>query len=140
MATATVQSQADVHHATLALAKQLIGCRSLTPDDAGSVAIVTRRFEAAGLACERLDVGAVRNIWARRGSGAPLVCLAGHLDVVPPGPVEQWTSDPFTPAERAGSLYARGAVDMKGPLAAAVTAVERFVDRNTGHRGSIALL
>jgi len=140
MATATLPSQADVHHATLTLAKQLIGCRSLTPDDAGSVAIVTTRFEAAGLVCERFDRGAVRNIWARHGSGAPLVCLAGHLDVVPPGPVERWTSDPFTPTERDGLLFGRGAADMKVSVAAMITAAERFVAARPAHRGSLALL
>src|SRR4051812_44197471 len=140
MATATLPSQADVHHATLTLAKQLIGCRSLTPDDAGSVAIVTTRFEAAGLVCERFDRGAVRNIWARHGSGAPLVCLAGHLDVVPPGPAERWTSDPFTPTERDGRLFGRGAADMKVSVAAMITAAERFVAARPAHRGSLTLL
>jgi succinyl-diaminopimelate desuccinylase len=140
MATATVPSGSDVHLATLTLAKQLIGCRSLTPDDAGSIALVTRRFEAAGLACERIDRGAVRNIWARHGSGPPLVCLAGHLDVVPPGPVERWTSDPFTPAERDGLLFGRGAADMKVSVAAMITAAERFLAARPAHRGSLALL
>src|SRR5690242_15821883 len=81
MPAASVPSQADVHQATLALAKQLIACRSLTPDDAGSIALVSARLESAGFTCERIDRGAVRNLWARHGTGTPLVCLAGHLDV-----------------------------------------------------------
>ena len=140
MPAATVPSQADVHQATLALAKQLIACRSLTPDDAGSVALVTARLEAAGFTCERIDRGAVRNLWARHGSGAPLVCLAGHLDVVPSGPVERWTSDPFTPTERDGFLFGRGSADMKVSVAAMVTAAERFVTAAPGHGGSLAML
>ena len=140
MPAATVPSQADVHRATLALAKQLIACRSLTPDDAGSIALVSARLEAAGFACERIDRGAVRNLWARHGSGAPLVCLAGHLDVVPPGPVECWTSDPFTPTERDGFLFGRGSADMKVSVAAMTTAAERFVAGTPGHRGSLVVL
>ena len=140
MPTATVPSQADVHQATLALAKQLIACRSLTPDDAGSIALVSARLEAAGFTCERIDRGPVRNLWARHGTGTPLVCLAGHLDVVPPGPVERWTSDPFTPTERDGFLFGRGSADMKVSVAAMVTAAERFVTAAPGHRGSLAVL
>jgi succinyl-diaminopimelate desuccinylase len=131
---------AAIHAATLTLAKALLSRRSLTPDDGGCLDLIAARLAGRGFSCERLDRRGVRNLWARRGTTAPLVCFAGHLDVVPPGPVEQWTTDPFTPTERDGSLYARGAVDMKGPLAAAITAVERFVDSNAGHTGSIALL
>ncbi len=87
-----------------------------------------------------MDRGAVRNLWARRGTAAPLVCLAGHVDVVPPGPVERWTSDPFTPTERDGFLFGRGAADMKVGVAAMVTAAERFTARVPAHRGSLALL
>ena len=130
----------DVPQTTLDLAKQLIACRSITPDDAGCVAVLTARLAAAGFACERMDRGPVRNLWARRGTGAPLVCLAGHVDVVPPGPVERWTSDPFTPTERDGRLFGRGAADMKVGLAAMTTAAERFAMSSPGHRGSLALL
>ena len=133
-------SAPDVHQHTLDLAKQLIACRSVTPDDAGCLELIAARLIAAGFACERMDRGAVRNLWARRGTAAPLVCLAGHVDVVPPGPVERWTSDPFTPAERDGLLFGRGAADMKVGVAAMVTAAERFTARVPAHRGSLALL
>ena len=131
---------ADVHQTTLDLAKQLIACRSITPDDAGCLEVLTARLAAAGFACERMDRGPVRNLWAHRGTGAPLVCLAGHVDVVPPGPVERWTSDPFTPTERNGRLFGRGAADMKVGVAAMTTAAERFAMSSPGHRGSLALL
>jgi succinyl-diaminopimelate desuccinylase len=131
---------ADVSQATLDLAKQLIARRSLTPDDAGCLELLGARLSASGFACERMDRGPVRNLWARRGSGTPLVCLAGHVDVVPPGPVEKWASDPFTPTERDGSLFGRGAADMKVGVAAMTTAVERFVAATPAHSGSIALL
>jgi succinyl-diaminopimelate desuccinylase len=124
---------------TLALARQLIARRSITPSDDGCLDLVASRLSAAGFECERIDRGAVGNLWARHGSSGPLVCLAGHVDVVPPGPIEQWTSDPFTPSERDGRLYGRGAADMKGPVAAMVTAAERAA-RASGRRGSIAVL
>ena len=133
-------SAPDLHQQTLDLAKQLIACRSVTPDDGGCLELIGARLTAAGFACERMDRGAVRNLWARRGTAAPLVCLAGHVDVVPPGPVERWTSDPFTPTERDGFLFGRGAADMKVPVAAMVTAAERFTALVPAHRGSLALL
>jgi len=133
-------SRTDVHQGTVDLAKQLIACRSLTPDDAGSLAVIEARLAQAGFACERMDRGPVGNLWACHGSGAPLVCLAGHVDVVPPGPVERWTSDPFTPTERNGFLFGRGSADMKVSVAAMVTAAERFVAAVPGHRGTLALL
>jgi succinyl-diaminopimelate desuccinylase len=125
---------------TVALARRLIACRSITPADDGCLELVAARLAASGFRCEHIDRGDVRNLWARHGQGAPLVCLAGHVDVVPPGPVERWTSAPFVAMERDGFLYGRGASDMKGSVAAMVTAVERFVSARSDHAGSIALL
>ena len=128
----------DIQHDTLQLAKALIACRSITPEDEGALEVVATRLSAAGFQCERLDRGSVSNLWARYGDSGPLVCLAGHVDVVPPGPVGEWTSDPFTPTERDGELYGRGAADMKSSVAAMVTAAERVV--RDGRGGSIAIL
>jgi succinyl-diaminopimelate desuccinylase len=130
---------ADIERETLGLAKRLIACRSVTPADGGCLELVAARLGAAGFSCERLDRNGVSNLWARHGAGGPLVCLAGHVDVVPAGPEDQWTSDPFTPIERDGYLYGRGASDMKGPLAAMITAAERIASSQLS-RGSIALL
>jgi succinyl-diaminopimelate desuccinylase len=130
---------ADIQRETLELAAQLIACRSVSPTDGGALDIVAERLTRAGFACERFNRKGVGNLWARLGTGTPLVCLAGHVDVVPPGPLEQWTTDPFTATERDGYLYGRGASDMKGPLAAMITAAER-VARSRLEAGSIALL
>jgi len=132
-------ASAAIHDATLALAKRLIGCRSVTPADDGSVEVVAGRLAAAGFECERIERGGVVNLWARHGQTRPLVCFAGHVDVVPPGPVDQWTSDPFTAVERDGYLYGRGAADMKTSVAAMITAAERLA-RRPAPRGSIAVL
>jgi succinyl-diaminopimelate desuccinylase len=129
----------DIQSDTLTLARQLIARRSITPADDFCLDVIAARLSAAGFVCERMDRGAVGNLWARHGSSGPLVCLAGHVDVVPPGPIEQWTSDPFTPSERDGCLYGRGAADMKGSVAAMVTAAER-VARGSRGRGSVAVL
>ncbi len=125
---------------TLDLAKQLIARRSLTPADDGCLDLIAGRLTAAGFRCERMDRGQTGNLWALHGTGAPVVCLAGHVDVVPPGPVEKWTSDPFTPTERAGHLYGRGAADMKASVAAMVTAAARVAAAAPAHGGSIAVL
>lgn len=124
----------------LALASQLIARPSLTPSDAGCLELVAARLTAAGFLCERLDRGGVGNLWARRGHAAPLVAFAGHVDVVPAGPVEQWAGDPFTPAVRDGLLFGRGAADMKGSVAAMVVALERWTAAHPAHPGSVALL
>lgn len=132
-------TRAAIQDDTVALARQLIARRSVTPDDGGCLDLIASRVAAAGFDCERIDRGGVSNLWARHGTTGPLVCFAGHVDVVPPGPIEQWTTDPFTPAERHGQLFGRGAADMKTSVAAMVTAAERLA-RAGGARGSIALL
>ena len=122
------------------LAKELILRHSVTPDDAGCQALIAERLQRAGFACESLRFGAVDNLWATHGSGAPVLVLLGHTDVVPPGPREAWSSDPFVPTLRDGNLYGRGAADMKGSVAAFVVALERFAAAHPAHAGTIALL
>jgi succinyl-diaminopimelate desuccinylase len=124
---------------TLALAESLIARPSLTPDDAGCCALIGARLERIGFKLEYLNAQGVTNLWATRGEGGPLVILAGHTDVVPTGPRETWSSDPFTPTRRDGYLYGRGAADMKGGLAAMVCAVERLLAAGA-RRGTIAFL
>ena len=130
-------------HATLELAKNLIARRSITPEDAGCLDLISARLMPLGFVCERMDsvgaTGRVANLWARRGVARPLVVFAGHTDVVPPGPLERWHSDPFQAVEREGYLYGRGAADMKTSLAAAIVAVERLLEE-CEPRGSIAFL
>jgi succinyl-diaminopimelate desuccinylase len=125
---------------TLDLACQLIAQSSVTPHDAGCQNLMIGRLEAAGFKVERLCFGEVENFWARRGTAEPLYAFAGHTDVVPTGPAEQWQYPPFTPTQSNGLLYGRGAADMKGSLAAMVTACERFIARHPRHRGSIGFL
>ncbi len=124
----------------LDLALQLIARRSITPIDEGCLELIAARLAPLGFTLERIDRGGVANLWARRGTAAPLVCLAGHTDVVPPGPAEQWSSDPFHPVIRDGCLFGRGAADMKSSLAAFVVAVEAFITAKPDHGGSIAFL
>jgi succinyl-diaminopimelate desuccinylase len=124
---------------TLALAAELIARRSLTPDDAGCQDIIAARLRPLGFHCETIESKGVTNLWARRGRASPLVVFAGHTDVVPTGPREQWHSDPFVPEVRDGFLYGRGAADMKGSVAAFVTAIEAFVAATPDAAGSIAL-
>ena len=125
---------------TLTLAEQLIACRSVTPDDGGCMTIIGERLRRIGFDCEFINRNGVTNLWARRGTASPVFCFAGHTDVVPTGPVESWQSAPFEPTHRDGFLFGRGSADMKGSLAAFVTASEDFVARNPGHSGSIAFL
>lgn len=125
---------------TLALTQQLISRRSNTPDDAGCQALIQERLAPLGFRFETITSNGVINLWARRGDTSPVVCFAGHTDVVPTGPLDQWYSDPFTPTIRDGILYGRGASDMKASLAAFVTSIEGFVAQHPDHTGSIALL
>jgi succinyl-diaminopimelate desuccinylase len=125
---------------TFELACQLIARPSVTPDDAGCLELIAGRLAPLGFSLEYLDTGGVRNLWARRGTTAPVLCFAGHTDVVPPGPAEKWMSPPFEPTIRDAHLFGRGAADMKTSLAAFVTGIERFVAAHPGHAGSIALL
>ena len=124
----------------LLLAKDLIARASVTPDDADCQSVLKERLAAMGFQCETLVFGDVVNLWARKGTNGPLLAFAGHTDVVPTGPLEQWTSDPFTPILRDGKLYGRGAADMKTSIAAFVVAVEEFIAAHPDHRGSVALL
>jgi succinyl-diaminopimelate desuccinylase len=126
--------------ATLELAKQLISRKSLTPLDDRCLEIIGARLAPLGFDLEKMRHSEVDNLWARRGNSSPVVCFAGHTDVVPAGPVNKWDSDPFTPTIRDCMLYGRGAADMKGSLAAFVTAIEKFVAAHPDHKGSIALL
>jgi succinyl-diaminopimelate desuccinylase len=126
--------------AVLELSKALIARRSVTPEDGGCQELLAQRLARAGFHCERLPFGEVSNLWARRGSARPLVCFAGHTDVVPPGPLAEWESDPFVPSVREGRLYGRGAADMKSSIAAFVLAAEAFVAERPMHSGSLALL
>ncbi|HEX7416831.1 MAG TPA: succinyl-diaminopimelate desuccinylase [Steroidobacteraceae bacterium] len=125
---------------TLALTQDLIARPSVTPLDAGCQDVLMRRLAACGFAVEPLRYGNVENFWAKRGSHGPVLCFAGHTDVVPTGPLEEWYSDPFAPTIRDGVLFGRGAADMKSGLAAMVTATEEFVGRYPAHQGSIAYL
>ena len=125
---------------TLDLAIDLISRASVTPEDAGCQEAMMQRLAALGFRNEPMRFADVDNFWARRGDTGPVLCFAGHTDVVPAGPRGKWQSDPFAPTIRDGMLYGRGAADMKGSLAAMVTATERFVARHPDHRGSIAYL
>jgi succinyl-diaminopimelate desuccinylase len=125
---------------TLELAKTFIARRSVSPDDAGCLDIITAHLEPLGFACEKISMNGVDNLWARRGTTSPLVCFAGHTDVVPTGPLEQWKTDPFEPTIRDGILHGRGASDMKTSLAAFVVAIAKFVEEHPDHAGSIAVL
>jgi succinyl-diaminopimelate desuccinylase len=124
----------------LELAQELIRRRSVTPEDAGCQEFLASRLAAAGFTCEPMRFGEVSNLWARRGTGRPLLCFAGHTDVVPTGPLSEWHSDPFVPTLRDGKLYGRGAADMKSSIATFVVAAEAFVRERPQHAGSIALL
>ncbi|MGV0998622.1 MAG: succinyl-diaminopimelate desuccinylase [Fluviibacter sp.] len=122
------------------LAEALIARSSVTPEDAGCLELIAERLKPLGFSFERIDRNGTSNLWARRGTSAPLMVLAGHTDVVPTGDLAAWTSPPFEPTVRDGKLYGRGAADMKSSLAAFIVAVEQFVAANPNHPGSIAFL
>jgi len=124
----------------LPLAKQLMARPSITPDDAGCQAIISKRLKKAGFHCEPLRFGQVDNLYARYGTEAPLLVFAGHTDVVPTGPEADWTSPPFQPTERKGHLYGRGAADMKAAVAAMVVSAEKFIKDNPSFSGSIGFI
>ena len=122
------------------LAKQLMACESVTPNDAGCQKIIKKHLTQAGFHCESMPFGDVENLWAKAGTAAPLCVFAGHTDVVPPGELSDWTSPPFAPEVRDGYLYGRGATDMKGAIAAMIIAVEHFRKKYPEHAGSIGFI
>ena len=125
---------------TLDFACELMRRPSVTPDDAGCQELLAARLRAAGFAVEILQFGDVTNLWARYGMAGPVLCFAGHTDVVPAGQRDEWHSEPFEPVVRDGVLYGRGAADMKAGLAAMLDATTDFVGSRPDHRGSIAFL
>jgi succinyl-diaminopimelate desuccinylase len=125
---------------TIELLCELIRRPSVTPDDAGCQELLIARLEAAGFTCESMPFSDVTNVWARRGRDAPVLCFAGHTDVVPPGAAGEWNTDPFDPVLIDGHLYGRGSADMKGGLVAMLLAVEQFLGDHPEHQGSIAFL
>ncbi len=125
---------------TLELAKELISRRSVTPDDGGCQQLIGERLAGAGFKAQHLRFGEVDNLWTTHGGGSPVLVFLGHTDVVPSGPADAWRSDPFSPEVRDGLLYGRGAADMKGSVAAMVTALERFSAAHGDHRGTAAML
>jgi succinyl-diaminopimelate desuccinylase len=125
---------------TLTLTKELLKKVSLTPDDAGCMDLMADYLQQRGFIIEWMNVGDTRNLWARRGTEPPVFAFAGHTDVVPTGPLEEWNTPPFQPTIKDGLLYGRGAADMKGSLAAMLTACNTFVSKHPEHKGSIALL
>jgi succinyl-diaminopimelate desuccinylase len=133
-------SHAAPSEPTLELARALIACPSVTPADGGSLALLAGQLAALGFVCTAMDRGHTRNLWARRGTARPLFCFAGHVDVVPPGPLEAWTSPPFSPSLRDGYLYGRGAVDMKSSLAAMLVATRDFLAAHPEPPASLAFL
>jgi succinyl-diaminopimelate desuccinylase len=126
--------------AVLDLTRELIARPSVTPDDAGCQTLLGERLAAAGFSVTPLRFGDTDNLWAMHGSGAPLLALVGHTDVVPPGPLTEWTTPPYEPTVRDGQLYGRGSADMKASIAALTLAAIDFVRAHPAHRGSLAIL
>ena len=135
-----MNNDTDPSFDVLALARELIARRSVTPADEGCQELVAARLAKAGFDIEHIPFGEVKNLWASHGNGGPVLVFLGHTDVVPSGPVEAWASDPFVPTIRDGFLYGRGAADMKGSVAAFVVALEDFARRNPDHHGTVAVL
>lgn len=127
-------------HAAARLLDALVRRPSITPDDAGCQALLADRLAPLGFRCETMTFGDVTNLWARRGDASPLFCFAGHTDVVPPGNLDEWSSDPFVPRIDGPLMYGRGTADMKSGLAAMIVSIEEFLARHPDHNGSIALL
>lgn len=125
---------------TLALTEELIALSSVTPEDKGCQSRLIELLSPLGFVCETIESDGVTNLWARKGTAQPLLVFAGHTDVVPTGPLDQWTSPPFVPTQRDGKLYGRGAADMKTSIAAMVVAAEEFVHAHPDHKGSIGFL
>ncbi len=136
----TTPDDNDFEHPSITLLNELIRRPSITPDDAGCQEILAERLTDLGFECEAMPFGDVKNLWARRGSSGPVLCFAGHTDVVPPGSEDEWQSDPFEPVVRDGNIFGRGSADMKSGLAAMIVALERFVDAHADHNGSLAML
>lgn len=130
----------NLNEPTIDLLCELVRRRSVTPDDAGCQDLMRARLEPLGFHCETLQYNDVTNLWARRGDASPVLCFAGHTDVVPPGDEAEWNTDPFEPIFKDGMLYARGAADMKSGLAAMIVAIEEFIQEHPEHAGSIAML
>jgi len=133
-------SDATNMHPSIALMNALIRRPSVTPDDAGCQEVIAARLAAVGFECESMTFGDVTNLWARRGNASPVLCLAGHTDVVPPGADDEWNTDPFEPTERDGLIYGRGSADMKSGLAAMIVAIEQFLEEHPDYAGSLAML
>ncbi|MCH7821923.1 MAG: succinyl-diaminopimelate desuccinylase [Proteobacteria bacterium] len=129
-----------IDHPAISLLCDLIRRPSVTPDDAGCQKILAERLSLLGFRCESMPFGDVANLWARRGNSGPVLCFAGHTDVVPPGDVDEWHSDPFEPVVRDGMIVGRGSADMKSGLAAMIVALEVFIAAHPDHDGSLALL
>jgi succinyl-diaminopimelate desuccinylase len=127
-------------HAAIILLRELIRLPSVTPVDAGCQDVIAARLRDLGFECESMPFADVSNLWARRGTSGPVLCFAGHTDVVPPGAAEEWDTNPFEPVELDGLIYGRGSADMKSGLAAMIVALEQFIANHSDHHGSLALL
>ena len=137
---ACVNTEFSIEESTLAFARDLIQRESVTPQDRGCQQLISDTLKRSGFTCESFDCGEVSNLWARHGNCDPLVVFAGHTDVVPTGPLERWQHPPFSATVCDGLQHGRGAADMKGSIAAMVTACQRFTTREPSHAGSIAFL